>query len=540
MLPRQIKRRVLAVDTSNQGWLFGMDGAPSTEGLALTASVKAAARFNDPEPHALRVNALALDEFLKSSGQRGPLRIRDFLATLSFSEFEAAYDSGGRPAYAPRAMVGIILSGLMQGINSLRDLEQFARVNLGCWWVSGGIMPDHSILGRFIQRHDELLRAGFFEQLVKQVLKVTQSGTGVVAGDGTVIEAAASRYRTLRAEALQEALNAARAKAAIEPTRRRVKRIERLEQAQVILDQRRQARKEHGKDPSTVSINPQEPDAVVQPQKDKRFAASYKPSVLANSARVILACEMHASSEISVVPALLDSANKQGTIDTALFDAGYCTADVITATRERSIELLCPEGHSMGDDWNKHSDKQFPKSRFIYQAEQDSYRCPNNQTLTPVSRYKGNATAPGYVEYGCHACIDCPIKANCTRSTTGRTVKRYLIDTERDALRLKMTDTNNRERYKQRQAMVEPVFSYLRGVQGLRRFHRKGLAGVRVEFALHALAYNLGRVLARAALIARQYVWHHITRLRRWKDHVVQTIAHQLAHAFKTEQMCAY
>jgi len=46
--------------------------------------------------------------------------------------------------------------------------------------------------------------------------------------------------------------------------------------------------------------------------------------------------------------------------------------------------------------------------------------------------------------------------------------------------------------------MVEPVFAQLRGVQGLRRFHRSGLAGARLEFALHALAYNLGRVLARA------------------------------------------
>jgi hypothetical protein len=50
-----------------------------------------------------------------------------------------------------------------------------------------------------------------------------------------------------------------------------------------------------------------EPDAVVQPQKDKkRFHASYKPSVLANDARVILACAVHPSSETAVVAGLLD------------------------------------------------------------------------------------------------------------------------------------------------------------------------------------------------------------------------------------------
>ncbi|NRN27936.1 transposase [Photorhabdus heterorhabditis] len=44
--------------------------------------------------------------------------------------------------------------------------------------------------------------------------------------------------------------------------------------------------------------------------------------------------------------------------------------------------------------------------------------------------------------------------------------------------------------------MVEPVFSALRGVQGLERFRCKGLLAVRVEFTLHTIAYNLSRAVA--------------------------------------------
>jgi hypothetical protein len=54
--------------------------------------------------------------------------------------------------------------------------------------------------------------------------------------------------------------------------------------------------------------------------------------------------------------------------------------------------------------------------------------------------------------------------------------------------------------------MVEPVFSQLRGRQGLNRFRRKGLAGVKVEFALHAMAYNLGRALV-LAFFSALYQW---------------------------------
>ena len=55
-------------------------------------------------------------------------------------DFEARYQPGERPPYAPRAMVGIILYGILQDLSSLRDLERLARADVGCWWLSGGIM----------------------------------------------------------------------------------------------------------------------------------------------------------------------------------------------------------------------------------------------------------------------------------------------------------------------------------------------------------------------------------------------------------------
>ncbi len=498
MRRKRIRRPVAAVDTSNQIALFDQAAASTPEaGPAAGSPRKQAPRFEEPDPSLIRINEQRLDQLLEQVGQRAPLKIRAWLAQMSFSQFEHAYQPGGRPAYAPRAMVGVILSGIMQGITSLRDLERFARTDLGCWWVSGGIMPDHSILGRFIQRHAELLSEEFFDQLTAKVLKLTGSGTGVVAGDGTVIEAAASRYRQMRAEALAQALQAAREAAQGEADAGA--RVAQLERAQSILDSRRQERQARGKDASGLTINPNEPEAVVQPQKDKqRYGASYKPSVLANDKRVIVAATVHASSETAVVEQLLDQAQGHGKIDTALFDAGYFATDIIVATAQRHIELLCPEGQSQGGNWNKHSDKRFPKSAFDYQGEADCYRCPGGHNLTPVARYNGNAGAAAYTEYGTHACAGCPLRERCTRRAQGRRIKRYAIDAHKDALRAKMAQAEVRQRYVQRQAMVEPVFSVLRAGQGLQRFRRNGLAGVRVEFALHAMAYNLGRALARA------------------------------------------
>jgi hypothetical protein len=236
---------------------------------------------------------------------------------------------------------------------------------------------------------------------------------------------------------------------------------------------------------------------VIQPQKDqKRFRPSYKPSVLANEVRVILACEVHPTSETEVLPALLDQAAVHGPLETALLDAGYFTESVLTATAERKIEVLCPEGRSWGEDWNKPSAKGFPKSHFQYDAEQDHYLCPHGQVMTPVHHYRGTVDHPAYVQYGTAACADCPLRSRCTEAKRGRTIKRYASDDAKDALRAKMTQPEVRARYRQRQAMVEPVFSQLRSRQGLNRFRRRGLKAVRVEFTLHALAYNLSRAVA--------------------------------------------
>jgi hypothetical protein len=386
----------------------------------------------------------------------------------------------------------------MRGITSLRDLEQFARVDLGCMWVSGGILPDHSIIGRFIQRHAEYLTEDFFISLTRQVLKVSGSNTQTVSGDGTVVEAAASRYRVVKEEALKQAVEQAQQAVAEAPQdEKRVQRLEQLQAAECALQARKAAKQANGKKADRMQISPVEPEAVIQPLKDKKsFAPSYKPSVLANAVRVIVAQAVDASSETQVVAGMLEQAKAQGEIETALFDAGYHCKGVLEATGEREIELLCPEGQSQGASWNKQSEKYYPKSRFQYDAQGDRYRCPQGQDLTRLSEYKGNEQYPGYVQYGTPACETCEQRSRCTRSTRGRRIKRYAEDAAKELLRDKMEQPEVRERYLKRQGMVEPVFSQLKCRQGLRRFRRKGLKAVRCEFALHAMAYNLSRAMA--------------------------------------------
>jgi transposase len=280
-MPKQpLKRPVVTLDTSNQLGLFALQGREEVTGAP--ASKPKEVQFNDPDPRCILLNGVCLDEHLQRSGEKSALKVRRLLQGQCWLAFEATYAPGGRPPYAPRAMVGLILYGILRGITSLRDLERFARVDLACMWVSGGILPDHSIIGRFIQRHADYLTEEFFVSLTRQVLRVTGSDTRTVSGDGTVVEAAASRYRVVKEEALRQAVERAQQAAASAPQdEQRVRRLEQLHEAQGVLQTRKAAKQAKGKNADGMQICPGEPEAMIQPLKDKKsFAPSYKPSRL--------------------------------------------------------------------------------------------------------------------------------------------------------------------------------------------------------------------------------------------------------------------
>jgi hypothetical protein len=51
-----------------------------------------------------------------------------------------------------------------------------------------------------------------------------------------------------------------------------------------------------------------------------------------------------------------------------------------------------------------------------------------------------------------------------------------------------------REVYRQRKALIEPVFGVLKEQRGMRQFRRRGLEKAAVEMSLAATAYNLTRL----------------------------------------------
>src|SRR4029077_971310 len=89
-----------------------------------------------------------------------------------------------------------------------------AATDLGAWWLCGGVRPDHSTLGDFVMLYADRLTADLFVAATRGLARGLGLEPDVAALDGTVVEAAASRFQVLRAEAAQAARDRAAAAAA--------------------------------------------------------------------------------------------------------------------------------------------------------------------------------------------------------------------------------------------------------------------------------------------------------------------------------------
>jgi transposase len=188
-----------------------------------------------------------------------------------------------------------------------------------------------------------------------------------------------------------------------------------------------------------------------------------------------------------LVPMLAQAAQTTGVRSrTTLADGGYHSgANLVATTGQR---VVMPEAN------RKLLAAPYHKDRFVYDAEQDTYTCPEGQTLT----FRGSTQRElrVYRILG-GVCRRCPAFGGCTTNQRqGRSLGISPVDLALRTHRAWMSTDEANALYRRRKEVVEPVFGILKEQQGARRFLLRGLAAVQAEWLLLAAAFNL-RTLAR-------------------------------------------
>jgi transposase len=415
----------------------------------------------------------------------------------------------GAPAYHPALLLSVWLYGFMSKVRSSRRLETACREQLPYLWLTGGQRPDHNTLWRFYKQHRQDMRK-LLKLTVRTAVALDLVDLAVQAVDGTKIAGNASPDKTYNQERLARLLE--RVDAAIadleaqnatggdEPASHLPKSLQAAKDLQAKI---KEALETVQADGHRSYINLTDEDAALLKGRGgyvvgynaQTMASPLKGSGGASSGQFITAVEVVNEADAHQLLPLIAAAeaNTDAAAIITLADAGYHSGANLVACEEESHRVVMPESQA------RALQSPYHKDAFTYDPDSDAYTCPRGEKL----RYAGMKSDRGkerrwYRAQSPAACRACPAFGVCTKNKRhGRTLR---IGPEEGALRRHRAWMNSAEAttvYKKRKYLIEPVFGIIKEqLLGTRRLLLRGLANVRAEWSLLAVAFNL-RVLAR-------------------------------------------
>jgi len=433
----------------------------------------------------------------------GRLKLDGFYAPI-----EAVEGSAGRTPWDPRLLVSLWIYAYSRGISSAREIARRCSYEPAFQWLCGLEEINHHTLSDFRVDHDASLR-----ELFVQVLGVLSSEGLVslerVMHDGTRIKAYAGADSFRREERLKEHLEAARKQVEAmgdpreeEPARKRAagqraarERQERLEQALEQVEKVRQAKRQ---DKEQARASQSDPQARIMKQADGGFAPSYNVQLSTEASHRIIvgtAVTQSRSDYGELIGAVLRVEQNLGRKPAQMVvDGGFTSGENIAAMADQGVDLIGFLGKE-----NQHPGRrrgvaeEFYPEKFIYDAQQDIFRCPAGEIL----RHKGRDFRRAVVSHQYRArteiCRACEFRSKCCPGNMHH--GRSLIRTEQPpSIRQfseKMQTQEAKDIYRQRGAVAEFPNAWIKDKLGLRQFRLRGLVKAGLEVLWAALTYNI-------------------------------------------------
>jgi len=424
--------------------------------------------------------------------------IREFVDAQNLEElgFRVRSSEDGRPNYSSDLLLKIWLYGYVTKVRSNRGLERACLESIGMLWLSGMQSPDHTTLFRFWRDNREGIRK-LFKQLLRVAASLDLVGTVLHAVDGTKILSPASEYKAWHRTSLEKAMR--KLDQAIDEIMKETERSsetagecrlpeglkERQELRAKIEEQLKQLN-EKDRD----HVQPGDEDArMMKCRKGTKFAYNAQ-AVVDRDSRLIVAADVvtDESDNYQLVPMLEQTEENLGRVaEQTVADAGYQATTEWAKAEEKGYPILV--------NLDEPNDQPYHASRFTYDAENDRCICPRGETLQFDGMKKRDKVQPYEVRvYRCANYENCPVRWQCSKSQSGRTVQ---IHPNHDVLvrqREKLKNQRMRALLKQRSVIIEPLFGWVKEPMGFRRWTVRGLEKVKTQWLLLCTSINLRRL----------------------------------------------
>ncbi len=164
-------------------------------------------------------------------------------------------------------------------------------------------------------------------------------------------------------------------------------------------------------------------------------------------------------------------------------DSAYGTGSVLERFETAEVEIMCKVQPPVAPGG------RFAKDAFTIDLDAGTVICPAGQSATL------RAVRDGQIARFGHACQGCPLAAQCTTSTDGRTIHLGPHEQQLVRARARQADPEWKADYTATRPKVERKISHLmRCKHGGRRARVRGETKVNADFSLLAAAVNLARL----------------------------------------------
>ena len=454
------------------------------------------------------------------------LFLAELVEQLDLSRFVEGYRSSvekGRPAYHPEVMVGIMLYASMTSVMTSRRIERLLATDVGFRVVAANQRPDHATICRFLVRHKEALE-GLFAQVVGLAAEAGLIDVTLVALDGTKMPGDASPLRNESLGDLRrrfadwadtvEANDAA--EDAAEAESERAGPADEMFERESMREWIRRRLDERAGDDDDRRMNMTDPDSGLLPRNGGGWVQGYNAQAAAVAGGVVVAADVTNSpadntmleSMVRRIGEAVEAATGEP-VGVVVADAGYWDSDTIDSIEgdPELADLLVATARklpkSVPDPLPEPDITAYEETAAAHDAELDQEharrvavvaRVINGELLLREAAELLSMSLPrvGQLKLAWQAAGG-PDGVR-PRGRPGRP-KRPRGPTRaarsRHAMEIRLTKPAGRSFYRQRQAVIEPVFGDIKTNRRITRFLRRGHDKVKAEWHWILTGHNL-------------------------------------------------
>ena len=423
------------------------------------------------------------------------------LRKLGFERADPA--ATGRPGYSPATLLKIYVYGYLNRVQSSRRLETETQRNLELIWLTGRLAPDFKTIADFRRDNGEAIRK-VCKEFVLLCRRMKLFTDGIVAIDGSKFKAVNNRDKNFtdrklqaRIEQLEDSIKrylveldrADRDATAVLPGRvtHLKDKIAKVKQQMQTLE----AIGEQMKASEDGQISLTDPDARSMATSGRGTGiVGYNVQAAVDAKHhLIVAHEVtnvgHDRDQLAGMAKLAKAASGEEEL-IALADRGYYEGYEILECERAGVAAVVPKPMTS----NNLAEGLFDKRDFVYDVENDEYRCPAGRIA--IYRFTTEEAGKTLHKYWSSDCPQCPMKPRCTTGKYRR-IARWEHEDILDVVQQRLEGAP--EAMKLRRQTVEHVFGTLKAWMGSSHFLTKTLPRVRTEMSLQVLAYNLKRAI---------------------------------------------